>query len=365
MGCLRLLLALGVVSEHAGRALFAASYTAVQIFFMISGFYMALILSSGRYGNSRDFYASRLARLFPVYWVALSLGVIFAFSVYVLTGTDSAISNLPRNLMVLWESNFFASVWVVFSNIFLVFADFSWFVSGIDGVKHPTQLMVQAPVWTLALEIYFYALCPFLVRTKTVFLVVLAFISLLGRVVGYEYGLNENPYHARFFPFEILFFLSGILAYRLYESKNMIAYILKGRVGGAIALGYMLCVVFFYDLVKLFPAPSAYGGFKDYWHSVLLCALTFPALISLFSTTKNSGIDHQLGELSYPVYVVHYAFVSTLLHTGVLKPWGIPVFWVILILTLLAAFLMHKFVQIPVDRFRIGRFVSIEENVGR
>jgi peptidoglycan/LPS O-acetylase OafA/YrhL len=79
MGLIRVLLALAVVDFHAVR--FASSPhflnlpwinggVAVQSFFVISGFYMALILS-GKYAGRGVFvfYRARFLRLYPAYWI--------------------------------------------------------------------------------------------------------------------------------------------------------------------------------------------------------------------------------------------------------------------------------------------------------
>ena len=76
MGILRLLLALGVVAEHSKYPIGAGSYTAVQAFFIISGFYMAFILSQNQYSISH-FYRSRMLRMFPTYWSALAIALLY------------------------------------------------------------------------------------------------------------------------------------------------------------------------------------------------------------------------------------------------------------------------------------------------
>lgn len=81
MGTLRLLLALAVVLFHSGPFVFTGSdwvggIVAVEGFFVVSGFYMALVLHQRYGGRLRDFYANRLLRLFPLYWAALALYLV-------------------------------------------------------------------------------------------------------------------------------------------------------------------------------------------------------------------------------------------------------------------------------------------------
>ena len=359
MGTLRLLLALGVVTEHAGNSYFVGSYTAIQIFFMISGFYMALIWSSGRYESVANFYASRCARLFPAYWVSVLTGASFAFLVFFLTGTDSAIRQMVLRFS---EFGFSMGSWIMVSNSLLISSDMAWFIDPIDFGEswktHPIHLLIQPPVWTLALEIYFYALCPFFVRAKTCVLFFLFVIVIMIRIIGYNYGLDSNPFHARLFPFELALFLLGVLTYRLFVSQGALAQYLRGPTGFCMALGYLCVVVYFYDIVKSIPLPVVYG-FNDYMHSLMLYFLSVPAFVGLFYWTANLAIDRAIGELSYPIYISHYAFVSTLLHTKLELPLGLAPFWVIVLFTFSTAVLIHLVIQRPVDNYRVREFAVI------
>ncbi len=63
-----------VVADHGGPALRWRMHTgsqAVQMFYIISGFYMGMVLSS-RYSKPHVFYVSRFLRIFPPYWLVLA-----------------------------------------------------------------------------------------------------------------------------------------------------------------------------------------------------------------------------------------------------------------------------------------------------
>ena len=79
MGFLRLLLALSVLLTHDTQGAFKLidGDAAVQCFFAISGFYMALVLGE-RYGDVRGFYFNRALRLFPTYWAVVLLTIVLA-----------------------------------------------------------------------------------------------------------------------------------------------------------------------------------------------------------------------------------------------------------------------------------------------
>jgi len=81
MGGLRLTLALCVVVAHVAPRwpqLLIRGDLAVEIFFMISGFYMALVLSTTYRTSKIEFWVARLLRIFPLYWMIAGVALIFA-----------------------------------------------------------------------------------------------------------------------------------------------------------------------------------------------------------------------------------------------------------------------------------------------
>ena len=77
MGLLRLALAFAVLLGHLPLAQyqFINAAFAVQGFYVVSGFYMALVLD-GKYSNVGLFYSNRLLRLFPTYFVMMAIAAI-------------------------------------------------------------------------------------------------------------------------------------------------------------------------------------------------------------------------------------------------------------------------------------------------
>jgi peptidoglycan/LPS O-acetylase OafA/YrhL len=95
MGLLRLFLALGVAAGHAwgnfglaGEPIFIGG-RAVQIFYMISGFLIAMILD-GKYANSPRgvwlFYSNRALKIFVPYLVVLAVTVAASLLLYAAAG---------------------------------------------------------------------------------------------------------------------------------------------------------------------------------------------------------------------------------------------------------------------------------------
>src|ERR1017187_7738113 len=83
MGILRMLLAISVLASHLhGKSIFGFRLIygnlAVQCFFMISGFYMALVLNE-KYTRRTDyipFLLQRCLRLYPAYFFVLFLTLV-------------------------------------------------------------------------------------------------------------------------------------------------------------------------------------------------------------------------------------------------------------------------------------------------
>jgi len=186
MGILRFLLAISVVLAHAEVAWPISGSAAVQVFFVISGFYMALVLDT-RYADVWTFWTNRLIRLFPSYLLMVALTAI-----------------LVRNYAPFWET---FGVFDAITNLAIVGQDVATFQS-------PRGALLVPQAWSLALELYFYALAPFIVRLRTLTLLAIIAASFAARLIAYSYGLDHDPWTYRFFPFEIAFFLCGILAYR-------------------------------------------------------------------------------------------------------------------------------------------------------
>ena len=100
MGLLRLLLALSVVLYHAGLIggyNIANQIIAVNAFFVISGFYMSLVLSTKyNFPNSYSLFVSnRLLRIYPIYWLVLLMTFAFVLGKYFFMSgeSDNAIAH--------------------------------------------------------------------------------------------------------------------------------------------------------------------------------------------------------------------------------------------------------------------------------
>lgn len=346
MGVLRLLLAVGVASEHAGYALWVGSYTAVQAFFIISGFYMSLIYVP-RYGRAAPFYKSRLMRLVPAYLVMLLLAVLY-YTIAALLGSDSP---LPRIVQAFDDLGAFYAAWTMIANLFIVTSDWAWFLPAPEGVAHPLNLLLIPPIWTVSLELFFYLLCPLLLRLRTPWLAAVMVACVAGRAWMYGAGFDAPPYHARFFPFELVFFLAGVMAHRAHDALG--ERLRTWRAAAVPALLALFAATLLFNPVSAALALPPVYGVASYIPSLLFYVLLAACLPFLFDLTKASRMDQYIGEYSYPVYICHYVFVILFFHTNMVV--GLSSVAVVVGLSFLHAAVLHHVIQVPVDRYRRGR----------
>ncbi|MCG1035930.1 acyltransferase family protein [Polaribacter sargassicola] len=317
MGLLRLLLALCVLVAHSG-AIFGfglvTGKTALHSFFVISGFYMALILNEKYIGQNNSyklFITNRLLRLYPIYWVVALCTILFSVIMYFITG--NSFGPLQPYVDYYDSMNFGTLLFLILTNIIIFFQDIVMFL-GLDTVTgslfftkdfrqtEPAlyNFLLAPQAWTVGLELIFYLMAPFIVRRKVKFIAVLLFISLAIRVVLYLNGYQKDPWAFRFFPSEIFFFLLGTLSYNIYKkvkTMDIKTSTLK------IIYGFILVFSLFYSFIPYI------GSFPTYPHfplkSMFYIFCIFLSIPFIFILSKRWKRDRYIGELSYPVYLSH------------------------------------------------------------
>jgi peptidoglycan/LPS O-acetylase OafA/YrhL len=323
MGLLRLVLAVSVLLAHMGNFVyhtkktllgftFIDSAVAVQCFFMLSGFYMALVLNE-KYrgpGSYFTFITQRFFRLFPTYWLVLG-GILLAELLIAATH-----GNRHENTYTLqfWLKDYSILAWPTWavlgvSNLTLFgLNDISpLFVNQVNGhlcvAAHAASMPASAytidpPAWSLGVEVFFYLFAPFLVR-RTVAWQATLFFGLAGLRLGLEYGLHI-PYLPYIFvsaPLQFPFFLAGSLAYRLYRNRASFP-----RLYARSGLPWLFLLI----LISLFYHRLPFA--KSAW--VALYPVLFISIPALFALTRNNFWDRQIGELSYPFYLIHYFVIE-------------------------------------------------------
>ncbi len=367
MGFLRIYLALCVVAAHANAFVPWAMHggrEAVQIFFMISGFYMALI--ADKYPSKLEFYCSRFLRIFIPYWF-VAVGVVLACIVSGIAIDEWGVLGLYRNYSP--DNNGLAGVVITaISNVTILLQDAVMFLTNDGGEKlsftrdfgfskHPLWLFLVIPqAWSVAVELMFYITVPFIAKLRIRSLVVILLVSVGVRLLAYMgLGLDNDPWTYRFFPFELALFVAGMLGCRFYRAKY--AYLKK--VVSKIDLQrwwsksiYVIVLFLLFFMMKWL--ELLLGKFINENYAVLVIYLLWACLLPfLFAISKSLSWDRFVGELSYPVYLVHVFVISVV---GILlKALGWSDFWwggVSALLSLFAAWLVFAIVISPLDKHR-------------
>jgi len=362
MGTLRVLLALAVVVGHSPYGAlpgfdFLPGPTAVQAFFIISGFFITMVLNeNATYRSIRTFYASRYLRLYPVY-------IACALTTLLLNRYDAfAFQNYPLSY-----SAYFAplalrdQVFIVFSNLTIFFQDWflflqvNWQTLTLEftkqfqsGTKPPfySFLWVQ-PAWSLGIEVVFYTIAPFVVRSPRRILAMV----LLGascRYGSYLYiGKVADPWYYRFAPSELALFALGGLAYHVWHSADPGSR--RMRIIGVAAMCVLITTTAFHRSLW---QPGVIVPLMIVNPIFLGIVVTFIAPI--FVVTRVNSLDRLLGELSYPMYLCHIAVGAAL---SMWFPVGAPALrWTYVALVFAASAALLAVVDLPVTRLRARHF---------
>jgi peptidoglycan/LPS O-acetylase OafA/YrhL len=355
MGVFRLFLALSVLVGHSRHHLLGLALVnreiALQTFFVISGFYMALILNekyieSGRYWT---FLQQRFLRLYPTYFIILLLILLVDGTVYFATGTFwgslrgwNTFGNLASPQVL---------AFMVAENLIVLGQDLVMLLqldatTGSLSFHAPVPatgacaFLLNVPAWSLAAEFSFYLVAPFLVcrSARTQVAIVLACFVL--RAVMF-WAIPFDNYHWVYFTFppNLLFFMTGSLGYILYTNYGHRLRMV------ALSRKWLLAV---FGLIGL-----TYSGLP-FAHQLYLVwfPMVFVMVPLLFALTRQNRTDRFIGELSYPFYLIHshvLMFIMPLFSPQAYH-WLIPL--ISAALTFALAYLFYRFIEMRTERFR-------------
>jgi len=269
-------------------------YLAVDFFFILSGFVIGYAYDD-RWGRmtAREFFKRRLIRLHPM----VVLGALIGAAIFYTQGCEVwDVAKVPVAMLAL----------STLLNALLLPASTGFEIRGV-GEMYP----LNGPSWSLLFEYVgnvLYAL--FIRRLSTRMLgllvavagVALALFSIFGPYGDICVGFSMTGDNILGGSLRLLFaFSAGLMLSRVFRPVNA-----KGA--------FWICAAL---LVVLLSVPRLGGGERLWMNGLYdaVCAIAvFPALVFFGASGKTADrfstlICKFLGDISYPLYMVHYPFI--------------------------------------------------------
>lgn len=335
MGLFRLILALAVVLGHGAgypELVFVNGDTAVFCFFIISGFYMALLLDTVYAGRPIAFYLNRALRLYPAYFFVLFVSILYR-------------EYMTGEISVFFRSGIEPKIHAVISNVFFLGMDYLRFNAPIEfGYPKNWRLVPQA--WSLDVEVMFYAVAPLFLMIKNKNTLIKPAVLFLVGLLALKYRIELKEWMLWItLPDYLLFFACGSISYSIYVYIRQAAW-LNENIILSIAMSLGAAIVITSYLADIYNARTI--GLKN---SLLYLAITL-WLPFLFVATRNFKIDRYIGELSYPIYLVHWLIIR------IMNDYGLNVYqWKstvgVVVATVVASMIIHHGIELPIEKLRM------------
>lgn len=339
MGILRYLFALSVLLFHSyplfGTTIIATRL-AVPSFFVISGFFITVILQTKYVGKNKSywlFFTNRLLRIYPLYLTVFFLILGLSLMKYFFhIGAENAVSSITRY-------GFWATIVYLIQNITLVISPDFW----VLPFKNPDYL-VGPQVWALQVEIAFYAVAPFLCRLKfRHFIFVSVGILFILYTVIFPYQLIHPKSLLRLFSDHFVYFVFGIASYHIYNQY-------KKRI--PVSVYPLFLFIGFAILFSFFFPDSSHWKLAADWVYFIVLAFVIPFI---FVGVGKNNFDRFLGNLSYPLFISHIFFMKLLNNIGFLNVDKTIFTFILVVVTTASSFILYKLIDEPINIFRQKR----------
>ena len=266
---------------HAGMLEYARF--GVDLFFVLSGFLITGILtdSKGAQHYFRNFYARRVLRIWPLYYLILFLALVVA----------------PRFAPSMRPTA--ARVWPAFV----------FYVQNIVFVNRGTYPFALGATWSLAVEEQFYLTWPLLVfllkkRTLAIVSVSLVVVSLSLRLGGFFHGAPSGFVH-QFTLSRLDAIALGSLAALWLRSPNCT--LVRWRVRAYQFFGVGVAgVVLARILMHRNSSIVGYTFLAIAFTGLLGISVTSDPRYSLLGRVLSAGWLRYIGRISYGIYLFHY-----------------------------------------------------------
>ncbi|MDT3398585.1 acyltransferase [Streptomyces sp. B1866] len=287
---------------------FAYGCLGVQIFFVISGFVIAF---SGWGRSLRDFFASRVARLFPAYWAAIILVTVV-----------------------------FALPWVTFASVGMsdTLVNFTMLQQPLGADR------VLGVCWTLWAELRFYALFAlFVVLPGANRQRVVLFCAVWTLAAAMTQGLDEPMLNMVLMPDYAPFFIGGIGLYLVHRYGH------DALSWGIVAISFLIGQHF--AVAGLWHEPNPhFFSYRSVGGIIAVVAFGYVAVAAAalgWLRWANWGWLTTAGALTYPFYLVH-EHLGWVVVKALHRTFDVPAyatFALTIVAMLVLAWLIHQLVE--------------------
>jgi peptidoglycan/LPS O-acetylase OafA/YrhL len=300
---------------------FELGVTGVDLFFMISGF--VIFMSINKVSSTLEFWINRFTRLFPVYWVCVTITFLIKLA------TPQLTTDLTEVSFIRYLGN-------------LTMFQYYFFLEDIDG-----------PYWTMLVEMLFYISIAVVFAAKKMKYILhigisILLLSLLNELVV-EFFIPQARGIYKVFPLLVHFplFLAGIIFYKLMHLTQGD----KQKVYLYAALA--LCFITKLLLVNNGGVSLGFISFNQYLFTLCCYFLLFILFVSNRLGFVVNPVSLYLGKISFPLYLIHHyisirVIIPLLLKYTQLNFWLIAAIALVIVVGLAAA--ISYFIEFPYDR---------------
>lgn len=332
LGFYRYILAVMVAYSHLWVDLmwWQGAY-AVFCFYLLSGYLMTVVINDvyNTQGGSLRYFANRLLRIYPIYWVVLAITIIC------LTSYPQFRSQPLGNDLLFDHIMHFPKT------------PLEWLGSLTLLYPFDSKLSISQ-AWSLRIELIYYAAMLLLVRNRWV---VIAWVVLSLAYILYldDSGASFMERYNSVLGASIAFSL-GSLIYYLRRIIQLPAWHLP-----IATLLYLFHLWYAPELWGFSRHDASFGGLFKTAHYGLYATVVLGGYL-LFAIVCNDkkqqgwyNFGHHFGKLAYPIFLVHWSIAILCLALGFSfeqKIYFVPVSFILLNI---AAFLLYYAVEKPVN----------------
>jgi len=301
-GTLRFILATLVALSHLGvlYAGFNQGVFAVVIFYMLAGMVTYKLITTHFQNQALLYYKDRFKRIVPFYIASL----IVASTLYLLGATSYYTSKEPTLLDIIANITIIPLAYYMYTN-------------------QDTFTLIP-PAWSLAVEIQFYILAPYILTSKKLFTSIFLCSFIIFSLASLNI-INPDYFGYRLLVGVIFIFLLGAMIQKQKHNKSP----------------YIKIKNIYIALIALATYIYLAGEKLPYNYETLSALLVGIPLLLYCNSPLPKKIDRYLGSISYGIFLLHFPAL-----------WMVSLFprlnaniYIILLLTITLSIAIHHTIQ--------------------